>query len=53
MDVVCRREVSIDARRNRNPDAVAALRCRDVAPLTHLTSVVAVITDQETKDETD
>jgi len=51
--VACRREVSIDARRNRNPDAAPAIQARDVAPLTHLTLVAAAITDQVMKDETD
>jgi hypothetical protein len=52
--VVCRREASIDARRNRNHDAAPPIRRRDVAPLTRLTSVVAaVIIDQVMKDETD
>jgi hypothetical protein len=53
MDVVCRLEVSIDARRNRNPGAARRIRARGVAPLTHLSSVAAAITDQEMKDETD
>jgi hypothetical protein len=52
--VVCRREASIDARRNRNPDAAPAIRHRDVALPTHLTSVAAAVTiDQVMKDETD
>lgn len=53
MDVGCRREVSIDAQRSPNLAVAHPIRCRDVAPLTLLTSVAAVTTAQAMKDETD